>query len=108
MSLSSESEISIPKVLFNISSVGWDAERESAAEALFYCVRSMMVLFMTILACGETSYISSTVAGSRIRLFLKSGSLAALSRISLIISASFSFGSKCYHQKAPEVFNPSA
>ena len=56
---------------------------------LSYCVRSIMLLRMISLASGETSYCSKIMSGSLISSFLNSGSLAALRRTSLIISASF-------------------
>lgn len=59
-----------------------------------YCVRSIMLRRMMSFASGETSYFSRITEGSRIRLLRNSGSLAALSRISLMISASLSRGSK--------------
>src|SRR5918992_6265111 len=56
---------------------------------LSYCVRSIMLLRMISLASLETSYCSKIMSGSLISSFLNSGSLAALRRTSLIISASF-------------------
>lgn len=48
-----------------------------------------MLLVIISRASGETLYCARTFPGSLTSTFLKSGSLAALSRISLIISASF-------------------
>jgi len=62
-----------------------------------------MLRLMTILASGETLYCSRTIAGSLISSLRKSGSLAALSRISLMISASFCRESK-YQQPKPSLY----
>ena len=64
------------------------------SKLLTYCVRSIMLLRMISLASGETSYCSKIISGSLISSFRNSGSLAALRRTSLIISASFCWDSK--------------
>ena len=59
-----------------------------------HCVKSTMLFLITTLASCEILYWSNISLGFLISIFLKSGSLAALSRISLMISASFCLGSK--------------
>ena len=54
------------------------------------------------LASGDTLYCSKTIDGFFISTFLNSGSLAALSNISLIISASFCRASKQKHERAKQ------
>lgn len=55
----------------------------------FYCVRSLILFLITDLASGEMLYCSKNFDVSFSNRFLNSGSLLALSRISLMISASF-------------------
>jgi hypothetical protein len=56
-----------------------------------------MLVLMINLASAEILYCSKIFAGSLTNWFLNSGSFAALSRISLMVSASFRLESKYVH-----------
>jgi hypothetical protein len=71
----------------------------------YYWVRSIMLVLIIALASSEILYSCKTLLGSLISKFLNSGSLAALSKISLIISASFCLESKYPHKQKRSIYS---
>lgn len=70
-----------------------------------YWVKSVMLVLIIALASSEILYSCKTLLGSLNSEFLNSGSLAALSKISLIISASFCLESKYPHKQKPSIYS---
>ena len=65
-----------------------------------------MLFLIRYFASFDILYFSRTSAGFFISKFLNSGSLAALSRMSLIISASFCREIKIEKKKGEVIYNP--